>query len=191
MALVIVGIPVAPALSQSSAFASSTGLSTTILSRTLYGLVQVPHGSANGPLTLPDFRRLPVYFPGERTLEGEIATGATGYVRTWVNKPADGDGAFILALKFKKKAQASGFDSVDQATMRSNELNKFLVPGVLGATGFELLPSQSALMRTEYVVDFSKGSIFFCVVLLDGLGDISSFDAATLAKKQAAHVPSS
>jgi hypothetical protein len=168
--------------------ASPVNLSTIVLSKTLYGLVQSPHGAENGPLTLPDIKRLPVYFPGERTLEGEMADDrAVGYVRTWVNKPADGDLALILALRFKKPSEASAFLGVDQSTLRSDELNEFLVPGVPGAGGFELLATQSPLGRTEYIADFVRGSIFFDVAIVNGLGDISTADAATLAKTQYSH----
>ena len=188
MSLVILGIPGMPVLGGSSAVASSTGLSTIVLSKTLYGLVQSPHGPANGPVTLSNFKHLPVYFPGERTLEGEMANGgAIGYVRTWVNKPADGDAVFILAMQFKKSSEARAFSSVAQSNLRNEGLDEFLVHGL--PEGFELLATQSALGKTEYIVDFAKGKYFFGIAVVNGLGDISTADAATLAKEQNSRAP--
>lgn len=189
--IVLLVLPEVPAPDASATGARTLNLSTIVLSRTLYGLVQTPHGPENGSLTLSEIKRLPVYFPGERTLEGEMADGmAVGYVRTWINKPADGDLALIIALKFKKSTQANAFLSVDQSTLRSDELNEFLVPGVSGAGGFEILATQSPLGRTEYIADFARASIFFDVAVVNGLGDISTADAATLAKEQYARSPS-
>jgi hypothetical protein len=168
------------------AHVSNKSLAKAVLSKTLWGLVATPPGISNGPFTASGLGQVLTEFPGERTLAGELATGqATGYVRTWVNRPADGDSVFIVALKFQNSADASNFLSVAGADGRSMELDEFLVPDVPGAQAFELLASQSHTGSPEYLVYFSTGQFFFLVGVVNGIGDLSTEDAATIATTQA------
>jgi hypothetical protein len=182
------GAPPSTAPSVLPAHLENKSLAKIVLSKTLWGLVATPPGITNGPFTASDLSQVLTDFPGERTLAGELATGqATGYVRTWANRPADGDSVFIVALRFQNSLEASTFLSVAGTDGRSMELDEFLVPAVPGAQAFELQASQSHTGSPEYLVYFSTGQVFFLVGVVNGLGDLSTADAATLATNQASN----
>jgi hypothetical protein len=168
---------------------ASNGLPKIVLSKTLWGLVESPPGWANGPFLLSDLKHLPGYFPGERTLAGEIATGqATAYFRSWSSTGPKGDDVVILAFEFHNASLASGFQSVETSSLRSRELDEFLVPGMPDNNGFQYLRGQFGAPATIYVVDLNVGLFVFDIGVVNGLGDLSTADAANLATQQASRV---
>jgi hypothetical protein len=163
-------------LVQSSAFASGgDGLSSTILARTVPGLVLVPPGTENGPVTHSN-------------------VGAVGaFIRTWDHEPTDGDAVVIEAFEFKSSAGETFFLHTLDSGLKGQADEKgnaaFAVTGIPGASGVEVHTTSSGTRVPEYIVSFGKGHTIFQVIVATASRDLTAADAVSVANQQFAKAP--
>jgi len=187
MFLTIVGV----VLLQSSAFASS-GLSSVILTNSEPGLVAVPLGAYNGPITQSSVAKVMGSIDGPTSWLGQsLAAGTvTAYVRSWVHQPTNGDIVIIVGFQFTNGSDESSFVNGLNDAMRSQSGSEPLaVAGIPDASGSAVHTSTSGTPQSNYVVTFAKGNTVFQLVVSSSLGDLTSADALSLANQQFANAP--
>jgi hypothetical protein len=179
-------------LLQSNAFASGSGLSSTIIASSLPGLVPTPLGTENGPITQSNVGLILGSGNGTSSALGQrLANGAvTAYVRSWNHQPSNGDAVVIFAFEFKTASDESSFVNGINNQMRSQAGNEpFAVAGIPGASGAEVHTSTSGPASSEYIVSFEKGNTAFEVAVATSSGDLTSADAVSVANQQYANAP--
>jgi hypothetical protein len=116
-------------LLQTNAFASgSGGLSSTIVANPLPGLVPLPLGTENGPITQSNVDLVEGNDKsGSSALDQALADGTvTAYIRSWSHRPSNGDAVVITAFQFKNAPDESSFVNgftnqlQSQSAVRSN-----------------------------------------------------------------------
>ncbi len=172
--------------------AATTDLPAVVLTSTLPGLVLSPPGSGNGPIT-------PSNVSSATGLTGSAATlfaqhledgDVSGYARTWVHQPLNGDAVEILALDFTDQGNTASFlTSFNQSTAGKSGVTTFAVPGIAGAAGYRLEASTASGPAAEYLVTFGRSGTAFTVAVLSTSGDLTNADAVALATRQAANAP--
>jgi hypothetical protein len=156
---------------QASAFASGgDGLSSTILARTLPGLVPTPLGTENGPVT-------------------HSGVGAVGaYIRTWNHRPTNGDAVIIEAFEFSDSPSGAAFlrtlDSGLKGQAGEKGNSEFAVNGIPGGSGVELHTTSSGTPVSEYVVSFLKGNTVFQEIVATTTRDLTAANAVSVASRQ-------
>ena len=187
---------------QSNAFASSdvgTGLgsdlSSTILANPVPGLVPLPLGTQNGPITQSNVGLVFGSNESATSVLGQSLANGTvsAYIRSWSHQPSDGDAVVISALEFKYAADEASFvDGMNswlgnQAGQAGNAT--IAVTGIPGASGAELHTSSSGISLPEYFVSFAKGNTAFLEVIASESGDLTSATAISVANQQFAIAP--
>jgi hypothetical protein len=177
---------------QSSAFASGS-LSSTILSIPEPGLVALPLGAYNGPITQTNIDAVmgsssdSTGALGKALADGDV----TGYIRTWAHQPSDGQAVVIGAFEFTFASEESSFLGSLNTQMHSQSGSEALaVPGISGASGAEVHTSTaSGTPLSEYEVTFQKGNLVFQVAVVSSSGGLTSADALSIADRQYASAP--
>jgi hypothetical protein len=159
------------------------------------GLVPLPLGAQNGPITQSDVGL--VFGSNESassTLGQSLANGTvSAYIRSWNHQPSDGDAVLISAFQFKYASDETSFvNGMDswlgsQAGQAGNAA--IAVTGVPGAAGTELHTSSSGVPLSEYFVTFAKGNTAFLEVIATASGDLTSANAISVANQQFAIAP--
>ena len=184
-------------LLQSNAFASSdlgTGLgsdlSSTILAIPVPGLVPLPLGTENGPITQSNVGLVFGSNESATSVLGQSLANGTvsAYIRSWSHQPSDGDAVVISALEFKYAADEASFVNGmsswlgNQASQAGNaRLPSLAFPG---ASGAELHTASSGIPLSEYFVSFAKGNTAFLEVIATASGDLTSATAISVANQQ-------
>jgi hypothetical protein len=176
---------------QSNAFASG-GLSSIILSIPEPGLVAVPLGTYNGPITQSNVNAvMGSSTDATSSLGHSLADGSvTGYIRSWAHQPSDGDAVVIGAFQFTFAAEEVSFlDSLDTQMHSQSGSAPLTVPGIPGVSGAEVHTSASGTPLAEYEVTFEKGNTVFQVAVASSSGSLTSADAISIADRQFANAP--
>ena len=120
---------------QSSAFAAGS-LSSTILSIPEPGLVALPLGNYNGPVSRSNVDAVmgsstdATGALGQSLADGDV----TGYLRSWARQPNDGDAVVIGAFAFNFAVEENSFLESLDTQMHSQPGNEPLaVPDISGA----------------------------------------------------------
>jgi hypothetical protein len=176
-----------------NAFASGDGgLSSTILASTLPGLVPLPIGPQNGPITQSN---VDVVEGNNKTgisaLDQALAAGTlTAYIRTWTHQPSNGDAVVVTAFQFKYASDENSFvNSFDGQLQSQAGTAQFAVAGIPSASGFEVHTTASGVAVTEYVVSFARGNTAFLEFVATTSGDLTAADAVSVAGQQFAVAP--
>jgi hypothetical protein len=179
-------------LLQANAFASgSGGLSSTIVANPLPGLVPLPLGTENGPITQSNVNLVEGNDKsGSSALAQALADGTvTAYIRSWSQQPSNGDAVVITAFQFKSASDESSFVGGFTGQLQSQSSPQFAVTGIPGASGFEEHTAQSGIALTEYIVSFTKGNTAFQEFMATSSGDLTTADAISVAAQQFAVAP--
>jgi hypothetical protein len=183
-------------LLQANAFASgSDGLSSTILANPVLGLVPLPLGTENGPITQSNVGLIEGNNKSASSaLDQALANGTvTAYIRSWSHQPSNGDADVITAFQFKNASDetsfVNGFNSQLQSQSSQAENAQFAVAGIPGASGIEVHTAQSGIALTEYIVSFTKGNTAFQEFMATSSGDLTTADAVSVADQQFANAP--
>jgi hypothetical protein len=168
----------------SPASADPASLASVILVNTLPGLVATPAGPTNGPINLSDIAFLEAgNKAGIAGLTPFLASGElSGYVRTWLSQPPNGEVVVIYAYRWKTTDEVSTFMSGINAGEVRGGGSKFAVPSIAGANGYSFHDSS----LTEYQVTVISGTSGFLVSARSSAGQLTSADAVTVAQHQAA-----
>jgi hypothetical protein len=179
-------------LLQTNAFASgSGGLSSTIVANPLPGLVPLPLGTENGPITQSNVDLVEGNDKsGSSALDQALADGTvTAYIRSWSHRPSNGDAVVITAFQFKNAPDESSFVNGFTNQLQSQSSPQFAVTGIPGASGFEVHTAQSGIALTEYIVSFTKGNTAFQEFMATSSGDLTTANAISVADQQFAVAP--
>ncbi len=180
-------------LSTQSAASGASSLSSVVLSRSLPGFVASPLGVRNGPIDQSNITLVTGASSGfgETEFAQLLASGnVSGYVRSWVHQPVNGDAVVITALQFLDPTQAASFVNGEKGSVPpAAGISQFPVPNVPAATGYLVHATASGTPVTEYIVVFGKGSTDIQMAVATESGDVTSADAAALASQQWANVP--
>lgn len=163
-------------------WAGPTNLSTVVLSDSLPGFVANATGPTNGPINHSNLKYFGMTAPDRSAIAAQIADGnVSGYIRTWVREPLNGDVVIITAVWFDDPAQTGEF--MEGATNGARQVGgvPFAVPGISGATGYSL----STTSTPEFIVTFGKGNTAFEVAAVSGGYDLTGADAVSVALRQA------
>ena len=167
-------------LLSSNAIASGSGLPSTILASPIPGLVPIPPGNENGPITQSNVGLVLGSNNGASSSLGQsLADGAvTAYIRSWNRQPTNGDAVVITAFEFKNAPYESSFiDDFDSQLQNDAGNGPFPVSSIPGASGAEVHTTTSGIASTEYIVSFAKGDTAFQVVVATSSGDLTSANA--------------
>jgi hypothetical protein len=181
-------------LPQANAFASSNSndLSSVILPNSLPGLVELPLGTYNGPITqLTVDSVMGSSSDATSALGQSLANGdVTAYIRSWGHQPSNGDAVIIGAFEFTNASEEhSVLDGLDFQMLGQSGSEPLAVPGISGATGSVTHTAESGTAVTEYEVTFAKGNTVFQVAAASASGDITGADGLALAQQQFANAP--
>jgi hypothetical protein len=179
-------------LLQANAFASDSDLSSVVLANTVPGLVPLPLGPQNGPITQSNVDVVEGDDKGGTSeLDQALADGrVTAYIRSWNHQPSNGDAVVITAFQFKYASDENSFVNGFDGQMQSQAGNaQFAVAGVPGASGFEVHTTASGVALSEYVVSFTKGNMAFEEFMATTSGDLTAADAVSVAGQQFAVAP--
>jgi hypothetical protein len=179
-------------LLQANAFASGSDLSSTILANAVPGLVPLPLGPQNGPITQSNVDVVEGNDQGGASeLDQALADGrVTAYIRSWNHQPSNGDAVVITAFQFKYASDENSFVNGFNGQMQSQAGNaEFAVAGVPNASGFEVHTTASGVALSEYVVSFTKGNMAFEEFMATTSGDLTTADAVSVAGQQFAVAP--
>jgi hypothetical protein len=186
-------------LLQSNAFGAGSdlgsGLSSTILANPVPGLVPLPLGTQNGPITQSDVGLVLGSDESASSALGQSLGDGTvsAYIRSWNHQPGDGDALVISAFGFKYASDetsfVNGLDSQLQSQAGQAGNATIAVTGIPGAAGAEEHTSSSGLPLSEYLVSFSKGNTVFLEVVATASGDLTSANAISVANQQFAVAP--
>jgi hypothetical protein len=178
---------------QSNAFASgSGGLSSTILATSVPGLVPLPLGPQNGPITSSNVGLVEGNNQSAvSALDQALAAGTvTAYIRTWAHQPSNGDAVVITAFQFKNASDEDSFVNSFDGQLQSQAGNaQFAAAGIPSASGFEVHTTSSGVALSEYIVSFTKGNTAFEEFMATASGDLTTADAVSVADQQFANAP--
>ncbi len=177
---------------QSNAFATGS-LSSTILSIPEPGLVALPLGNYNGPVSRSNVDAVmgsttdAAGALGQALADGDV----TGYLRSWSRQPNDGDAVVIGAFAFNYAFEEDSFlNSLDTQMHTQSGIEPLAVPKIAGASGITAhTTTSSGAPLTEYEVTFEKGNTVFQVAVVSSSGDLTSADALSIADRQFANAP--
>ena len=196
VAVVVLVSTASVVLLQANAFASvGDGLSSTILANPVLGLVPLPPGTANGPITQSNVGVIEGNNKSASSaLDQALADGTvTAYIRSWSHQPSNGDADVITAFQFKNASDetsfVNGFNSQLQSQSSQAGNAQFSVAGIPGASGIEVHTAQSGIALTEYIVSFTKGNTAFQEFMATSSGDLTTADAVSVADLQFANAP--
>jgi hypothetical protein len=150
------------------------------LTNTLPGMVVAPPGVANGPITGSELALLGADPATVSAMQAHLDDGSmSGYIRTWIRQPANGDAIVIQAFQFQESPDADAFIAAAE-----NQL-KTLTP-VLGtvqsATGPVSYTMATATMGR--VVYFAQGTDAFLISLRSPAADFTTDDLVSLVVHQ-------
>ena len=176
-----------------SAVASPAGAAGTLASGIVTGtgipgLVAVPAGPFDGPLTTAQTSSV---LGGSGTAAGRDALdhAVAGYVRTWVRQPADGDIVDVVLVRFSSSSAADQALDAWNGTLGARAgVTTYPVPSVTGAFGYAIAsrPAGGQGTSASYEVDFVTGPVLTRVTVATSTGSLSSADAVAVADRQAA-----
>jgi hypothetical protein len=182
-------------LLQSNAFASGSSLSSTILANPVPGLVALPLGAENGPITQSNVGLVEGNDKsGVSALDQALADGTvTAFIRSWGHQPTNGDALVITAFQFKNASDetsfVNGFNSQTRSQSGQAGNAQFAVAGIPGASGVDVHTAQSGTALSEYIVSFTKGNTAFEEFMVTSSGDLTTADAVSVADQQFANAP--
>jgi hypothetical protein len=172
-----------------AAGAGTPDLSTVLLADALPGMVVTPPGTYNGPVTQGTDQALsgPT---GATLLNPYLANGTmSGYVRSWINQPPNGDTVNIFAFTLRSSSLAGTFfGGVNHGNSESADAT-VAVPTISGGFGFVKHLPLAGQPATEHVFTFARGNTVFEVQTASTSDDISPSDATSVASRQAAAAP--
>jgi hypothetical protein len=178
---------------------ADAALSSIVLSQALPGMVTVPSGPLNGPLTQSEVESWGADSGPTSALGQAIGSGqVNGYRRMWVNQPPNGAFVQILAVQMPSAGDASVALGGADDELGANPLGHFAVPEIAGARGYTVTSNTSSGVATQEDVSFAKGPIVFQVSVglvtsaaNPGTSPLSQDDAIQIAQQQAAVAPGS
>jgi hypothetical protein len=182
-------VPVAPL----SAYADS-GLSSTVISNALPGMVEAPAGPVNGPITPSELTSILGESGPASALSQEIADGdVSAYLRAWSNEPSNGAFVEVIATQLPSLADASSALAGADHAVTGIHFGHFPVGGIPHAIGVTLITNSQLGVVSEMIVQFAKGTDIFDVVVgqvttaaNSGAPELSEPDVIQIARQQAA-----
>jgi hypothetical protein len=162
-----------------TAWASSAPkLGAVITSPDLPGFTTAPAGPENGPLNASNADAFGAS-AGELLQQVQAGT-VSGYIRTWIREPLNGDVIVCIAFWFSNASDENQFmlGAMNAATQSGSA---FPVPGMAPAYGYS---SKSAGGTPSLAIAFSKGDIAFGMTALNGGGDLTSDSLIQIAQNQ-------
>jgi hypothetical protein len=163
------------------------GLSSTVLSSTLPGLVLAPPGAGNGPVTGASLEQLGVASATASTVQGDVNDGAlSGYFRTWSRQPTNGDEIAVGAFRFRSQLAADAF--VAGANNDVKVQRGVVQDNVASVPGASLYSEPMMTAGSTQLAFFTQGPYAFLITVRSPSGDLTLQDAVTLADRQAARV---
>ena len=151
-------------LLSSNAFASGSDLPSTILANSIPGLVPIPLGNENGPITQSNVGLVLGSDNGASSSLGQsLADGAvTAYIRSWNRQPANGDAVLITAFEFKTAPDESSFvDDFDGQLQNDAGNSSFPVSGIPGASARKCTQRHRALHPRNTLCPSQKEILHF------------------------------
>ncbi len=173
---------------QDAAFAAPPNLSSVFLADSLPGFAVEAPGPTNGPIDESNLKYLGMSASAASSMGKQIANGnVSGFIRTWAHSPANGDGVIISAFWFQKAIDLSEFAGGEANGAQRESGVPFTLPGVPGALGYSIEEANTQV----FVVLFTTDETAFQVDVINATHDLTSSDAASLARQQLANIPGS
>jgi len=191
--LLLVVLTAAGLFSAPSVASGANSLSSVLLSHTLPGFIVSPPGARNGPINQSNLSLVTggTSSPADTQFAQLLASGnVSGYIRSWVHLPVNGDAIVVEAFQFQDQSQAASFVNGENGSLPQQPgVSPWAVPSVPGAAGYLVHTSAAGTPISEYVVVFGKGNTDVQVILVTQSGDLTAADATALASQQWASVP--
>jgi len=173
---------------------ADTGLSSTVISHALPGMVEAPAGPLNGPITPSELTSILGDSGPASALSQGIASGdVSAYLRAWSNQPSNGAFVEVIATQLPSLADASSALAGADHAVTGIHFGHFPVAEIPHAIGVTLVTNSQLGVVSEMIVQFAKGTDIFDVVVgqvttaaNSGAPVLSEPDVIQIARQQAA-----